>query len=92
MRPPHGGFFLPSAIPPQRPTDASRQVFDSLTVLANWAELLTPTDAVASVFGRSGVVTAQLGDDTTSQVTESGNLYHTAARVRGADHWELGEP
>jgi hypothetical protein len=55
------------------------------TVLANWQELLTPTDAVQSVFGRSGTVTAQSGDYTTAQVTESGNLYHTAARVRATD-------
>lgn len=39
------------------------------TVLANWQELLTPTDAVSSVFGRSGVVTSQNGDYTASQVT-----------------------
>jgi hypothetical protein len=41
------------------------------TVLANWQELLTPTDAVQSVFGRSGTVTAQPGDYTTDQVTET---------------------
>jgi hypothetical protein len=39
--------------------------------LANWQELLTPTDAVSSVFGRSGTVTAQNGDYTTDQVTET---------------------
>jgi hypothetical protein len=41
------------------------------TTLANWQELLTPTDAVSSVFGRSGTVTAQNGDYTTDQVTET---------------------
>lgn len=51
-------------------------------ILANWVELATPTDAVASIFGRTGVVTAQLGDYTTAQVTESGNLYFTEARAR----------
>jgi hypothetical protein len=37
--------------------------------------------AVASVFGRTGTVTAQSGDYTTAKVTESGNLYFTTARV-----------
>ena len=32
------------------------------SVLANWQELLTPTDAVTTVFGRAGNVTAQSGD------------------------------
>jgi hypothetical protein len=41
-------------------------------------------NAVTSVFGRTGAVTAQSGDYTTSQVTEGTNLYHTAARVRSA--------
>jgi hypothetical protein len=36
--------------------------------------------AITSVFGRTGVVTAQSGDYTTAQVTESGNLYYTDAR------------
>jgi hypothetical protein len=42
------------------------------------------TDAVSSVFGRTGNVTAANGDYTTSQVTESGNLYYTDGRARGA--------
>jgi hypothetical protein len=42
-------------------------------VLANWQELLTPTSAVTSVFGRNGVVTAQNGDYTTALVTETTN-------------------
>lgn len=37
--------------------------------------------AVDSVFSRTGAVTAQTGDYTTAQVTESGNLYFTTARV-----------
>jgi hypothetical protein len=41
---------------------------DDPTVLANWQELLTPTDQVASVFGRAGTVTAQNGDYTKAQV------------------------
>jgi hypothetical protein len=39
------------------------------------------TDAVSSVFGRTGNVTAANGDYTTAQVTESGNLYFTNARA-----------
>jgi hypothetical protein len=45
------------------------------TVLANWQELLTPTSAVTTVFGRNGGVTAQVGDYTADQITE------TATRV-----------
>lgn len=37
--------------------------------------------AVASVFTRTGAVTAQSGDYNTSQVVESGNLYFTNARA-----------
>jgi len=36
---------------------------------------------VASVFGRTGVVTAMAGDYTTAQITEVTNLYFTVARV-----------
>lgn len=43
------------------------------TVLANWQELLTPTDTVTSVYGRSGAVTAQSGDYTADQITETTN-------------------
>ena len=39
------------------------------------------TDAVSSVFGRTGNVTATNGDYNTSQVTENTNLYFTNARV-----------
>lgn len=68
-------------------TDVSRTFILSgdPTVLANWQEMLAPTDAVSSVFGRSGVVTAQAGDYTTALVTESGNLYFTEARARGVN-------
>lgn len=38
------------------------------TVLADWQELLTPTSAVTTVFGRNGAVTAQTGDYTASMV------------------------
>ena len=43
-----------------------------------------PAAGVASMFGRTGTVTAQTGDYTTAQVTESGNLYFTNARARAA--------
>lgn len=39
---------------------------------------------VSSVFSRTGAVVAQSGDYTTAQVTESGSLYFTEARVRGS--------
>lgn len=36
--------------------------------MADWNELLTPTDAVLTVFGRTGAVTAQSGDYTFAQI------------------------
>lgn len=51
-------------------------------VLADWQELLTPTSAVTSVFGRNGAVTAQNGDYTTALVTETTNKrYQTDAQA-----------
>lgn len=41
-------------------------------------------NAVTSVFGRTGAVTGQAGDYSTSQVTEGSNLYFTNARARSA--------
>jgi hypothetical protein len=52
---------------------------DGGTITASWTDL--NTDAVISVFGRTGAVVAANGDYTTAQVTESGNLYYTEARV-----------
>jgi hypothetical protein len=52
---------------------------DGGTITASWSDL--NTDAVLSVFGRTGNVVAANGDYTTAQVTESGNLYYTEARV-----------
>lgn len=49
------------------------------TVLANWQELLTPTDTVLSVNGQTGAVTL-----TTSNIAEGSNLYFTAARALAA--------
>jgi hypothetical protein len=43
-----------------------------------------PSSGVTSVFGRSGAVTAQLGDYTTTLVSEGTNLYFTNARSRSA--------
>jgi hypothetical protein len=55
---------------------------DGGTITASWTD--DNTDAVTSVFGRTGVVTAQSGDYTTTQVTEGTNLYYTDARARAA--------
>ena len=43
-----------------------------------------PAAPVSSIFGRTGAVAAQNGDYNTGQITESGNLYFTNARVWGA--------
>lgn len=45
------------------------------TILGDWQELLTPTSAVTTVFGRNGSITAQIGDYNADQITE------TASRV-----------
>lgn len=68
-------------------TDLNRSFMlnGSPTVLGNWAELLSPTAGVSTVFGRAGAVTAQLGDYTTSIVAEGTNLYFTDVRVRATD-------
>jgi len=55
---------------------------DGGTITASWTDI--NTDAVTSVFGRTGAVVAVSGDYNTSQVTESGNLYFTDARARAA--------
>ncbi|MBS7328942.1 MAG: hypothetical protein KIG68_09410 [Oxalobacter sp.] len=52
---------------------------DSPSTLANWKELLTPTDAVTSVNNKTGAVTL-----TTSDISEGTNLYWTAARFNSA--------
>jgi hypothetical protein len=55
---------------------------DGGTITASWTD--DNTDAVSSVFGRTGAVVAANGDYTTSQVTEGSNLYFTNARVHSA--------
>jgi hypothetical protein len=55
---------------------------DGGTITASWTD--DNTDAVSSVFGRTGAVIATSGDYTTAQVTESGNLYYTDTRARAA--------
>jgi hypothetical protein len=55
---------------------------DGGTITASWTD--DNTDAVTSVFGRTGAVIASNGDYTTSQVTEGTNLYFTNARVHDA--------
>jgi hypothetical protein len=52
---------------------------DGGTITASWTDI--NTDAVTSVFGRTGAVVAANGDYTTTQVTEGTNLYYTEARV-----------
>jgi len=53
---------------------------DGGTITASWTDI--NTDAVTSVFGRTGAVVATSGDYTTAQVTESGSLYFTDSRAR----------
>lgn len=56
---------------------------DGGTITASWTDI--NTDAVTSVFGRTGAVVATNGDYNTSQVTENvANLYFTNARARSA--------
>jgi hypothetical protein len=52
---------------------------DGGTITASWTD--DNTDAVTSVFGRTGAVVAASGDYNTSQVTENTNLYFTNARA-----------
>jgi len=55
---------------------------DAGTITASWTD--DNTDAVTSVFGRTGAVVATSGDYTTTQVTEGTNLYFTNARAQSA--------
>jgi hypothetical protein len=50
---------------------------------AGWIKI-DNSSSVVSVYGRQGVVVANTGDYTTSQVTESGNLYFTTDRARAS--------
>lgn len=47
--------------------------------MADWTELLTPTDTVLSVNGQTGIVSL-----TTSHITEGSNLYFTDERAQDA--------
>jgi hypothetical protein len=47
----------------------------------------TASGSVLSVFGRQGAVVPRVGDYTTDQVTEGGNLYYTNARALAAVTW-----
>lgn len=49
----------------------------SAGTMADWSELLTPTDSVTSVNGQTGVVNL-----TTTNINEGTNLYYTNARVQ----------
>jgi hypothetical protein len=55
---------------------------DGGTITASWTD--DNTDAVTSVFGRTGAVVATSGDYNTLQVTENTNLYFTDQRARYA--------
>ncbi|MHC0441003.1 beta strand repeat-containing protein [Flavobacterium sp. 3-210] len=56
------------------------------STLANWQELLTPTDNVTSVFGRVGAVVANSGDYTTALVPDTTNKrYQTDAQAARND-------
>jgi hypothetical protein len=61
---------------------------DGGTITASWTD--DNTDAVTSVFGRTGAVVAVSGDYNTSQVTELTNLYFTDARSRAALSFTAG--
>jgi len=73
--------------------DGEVLIYNSAT--SNWENGAVPSAPVSSVFGRTGVVTAQSGDYTTSQVNEGTNLYYTEARfdtsLGGATTDELSE-
>lgn len=64
-------------------TDISKSYILKVTgghsAMANWQELLTPTDTVLSVNGFTGAVSL-----TTTNISEGTNLYYTDARVRAA--------
>ena len=49
-----------------------------------WASITGVPSIANTVFGRSGIVTAQSGDYTTAQVIENGNLYFTNVRAQAA--------
>ena len=55
---------------------------DGGTITASWTDI--NTDAVTSVFGRTGAVVATSGDYTTTLITEGTNLYYTDTRARAA--------
>lgn len=44
---------------------------DNPTLLSDWQELLTPTSAVTTVFGRNGAIVSQTGDYTADQISET---------------------
>lgn len=57
--------------------------------MADWQELLTPADVVQSVYGRTGVVTAQSGDYNAGQVPEvADKRYMTDAQETKLDSVE----
>lgn len=53
---------------------------DDPTELTDWQELRTPTDAVSTVFGRSGTVTAQSSDYDASQIDNDSGVSGTTVK------------
>lgn len=58
--------------------DGEVLIYDSAS--GNWENGAVPSAPISSVFGRTGAITAQTGDYTTSQVNEGTNLYYTTTR------------
>jgi uncharacterized protein YkvS len=68
-------------------TDLSKTLIlsaNNASVLANWKELRTPTDAVQSVFGRSGAITPQNNDYSTSQIQETAEKVFVSPQEKSA--------
>lgn len=54
------------------------------STVENWEELLTPVDQVQSVFGRQGTISAQSGDYTGTQITNTPSGSIASTTVQGA--------
>lgn len=77
-------FQATSTTPSLFPYASTTAISGTALCLGTDCRTTWPSGSVSSVFGRTGVITAQSGDYNTSQVTESGNLYFTNARAQGA--------
>jgi hypothetical protein len=61
-------------------TIADGEVLIYNSASSQWENGAVPSAPITSVFGRTGAITAQTGDYTTSQVNEGTNLYYTQTR------------